>query len=212
MKAMVNEQYGPPDVMELREIDKPVPVEDEVLVKIMAASVNAYDWRLLRADPFLARLDRGLIKPRNKILGADIAGVVEAVGGGVTSLQVGDEVFGDIASYGDGGFAEYVCVPEAGLVHKPVNLTFEEAAAIPMAALTALNGLRKGNLQPGQSVLIHGASGGVGTFAVQLAKEFGAEVTALCSTKKVEQARSLGADHVIDYTKEDFLAFGDRFD
>jgi NADPH:quinone reductase-like Zn-dependent oxidoreductase len=206
MKAIVYTEYGPPDVLQLKELDKPTFKEDDVLVKVHAASVNAYDWHLLTADIFLVRLmGGGLNKPKNTRLGADIAGRVEAVGGNVKQFQPGDEVFGDIAGLGGGSFAEYVSVPESALALKPANLSFEQAAAVPMAAVTALQGLRdEGQIQPGQKVLINGASGGVGTFAVQIAKSFGAEVTAVCSTRNLDMARSLGADHVIDYTEEDF--------
>jgi len=206
MKAIVYTEYGPPDVLQLKELEKPTFKEDEVLVKVHAASVNAYDWHLLTADIFLVRLmGGGLNKPKNTRLGADIAGRVEAVGGNVKQFQPGDEVFGDIAGLGGGSFAEYVSVPESALALKPANLSFEQAAAVPMAAVTALQGLRdEGQIQPGQKVLINGASGGVGTFAVQIAKSFGAEVTAVCSTRNLDMARSLGADHVIDYTEEDF--------
>lgn len=206
MKAIVCTRYGPPDVLQLKDIEKPTPGDNDVLVRIHAASVNAYDWHLLRAKPFLVRLmGGGLLKPKNTILGADIAGRVEAVGRSVKQFQPGDEVFGDASACGNGGFAEYVSVPESLLAPKPANLSFEEAAAVPMAAVTALQGLRdKGRIQPGQKILINGASGGVGTFAVQIAKSFGACVTAVCSTGKMDMVRSLGADHVIDYTKEDF--------
>jgi NADPH:quinone reductase-like Zn-dependent oxidoreductase len=206
MKAIVYTEYGPPDVLQLKELEKPTFKEDEVLVKVHVASVNAYDWHLLTADIFLVRLmGGGLNKPKNTRLGADIAGRVEAVGGNVKQFQPGDEVFGDIAGLGGGSFAEYVSVPESALALKPANLSFEQAAAVPMAAVTALQGLRdEGQIQPGQKVLINGASGGVGTFAVQIAKSFGAEVTAVCSTRNLDMARSLGADHVIDYTEEDF--------
>ena len=211
MKAIVYHKYGSPDVLELKEVEKPVPKDNEVLVKIHAASVNAWDWRFLRAKPFLVRLSgSGLLKPKNTILGRDIAGRVEAVGNNVTQFQPGDEVFGLIPP---GGFAEYASVPESTLALKPANISFEEAAAVPMAAVTALQGLRdKGQIQPGQKVLIHGASGGVGTFAVQIAKAFGAEVTGVCSTRNVDMLRSIGADQVIDYTKEDFTHNGQRYD
>ena len=213
MKAIVNERYGSPDVMELRELPMPQPTGNEVLVKIKAASVNAYDWHLLRAKPSMVRFARGLFKPRNTILGADIAGVVEATGPEARQFQPGDAVFGDLSSSGDGGFAEYVAVPETALALLPEGLSFDQAAAVPMAAVTALQGLRDvGRLQAGQQVLIHGSSGGVGTFAVQIARALGAEVTAVCSTAKVEQARELGAAHVIDYTKEDFAANGRAYD
>ncbi len=199
MKAIVYTKYGSPDVLELKEVEKPTPKDDEVLVKVHAASTNAADWHLLRADPFLIRLDSGLLKPKNQILGADIAGQVEAVGRNVTQFQRGDEVFGDISGCGFGAFAEYVSVPENVLALKPANLTFEEAATVPMAAVTALQALRdKGQIQSGQKVLINGASGGVGTFAVQIAKSFGAEVTGVRSTGKMDMVRSIGADHVID--------------
>jgi len=214
MKAIVYTRYGSADVLQLTVVDKPVPEDDEVLVKIHAASVNAADWRLMRADPFLARLFTGLFKPtRFQVLGADIAGRIEAVGRNAVQFKLGDEVFGDMANSNFGGFAEYKCARESELMLKPANLSFEEAAAVPLAALTALHGLRdKGQLQPGQKVLINGASGGVGTFALQMAKMFGAEVTAVCSSGKAELARSLGADHVIDYTQEDFTRNGKQYD
>ena len=214
MKAMVNTEYGSPDVLHLKELAKPSPKEDEILVKVHAASVNAADWHLLRADPFLVRLMvGGLLKPKITILGADIAGRVEAVGGNVKEFHPGDEVFGDISACGWGGFAEYVCARENALVLKPANITFEQAAAVPLAGVTALQGLRDyGQIRPGQKVLINGASGGVGTFAVQIARSFGAEVTAVCSTRNVDMAHSLGADHVIDYTREDFTRSGQCYD
>jgi len=213
MKAIVYTKYGPPDVLQLKEVERPTPKENEVLVKIHAASLNAYDWHLLTADIFLVRLmGGGLLKPKNTLLGADIAGRVEVVGRNVKQFRPGDEVFGDIAAWGNGGFAEYVSVPENALALKPANLSFEEAAAVPMAAVTALQGLRdQGQIQPGQKVLINGASGGVGTFALQIAKSFGAEVTAVCSTRNLDTARSLGADHVIDYTQEDFTQNGQQY-
>ena len=213
MKAIVYTQYGSPDVLQLKEVEKPTPKDNEVLVKVHAASANAYDWHLLRADPFLVRLmGGGLLKPKNKILGADIAGRVEAVGRNVKQFRPGDEVFGDLSTCGNGGFAEYVSVPENALALKPASMTFGEAAAVPMAAVTALQGLRdNGQIQPGQKVLINGASGGVGTFAVQIAKSFGAEVTAVCSTSKLDMVRSMGADQVIDYTQEDFTKSGQRY-
>jgi len=214
MKAIVYTKYGPPDVLELKEVGKPAPKENEVLIKVQAASLNAYDWHLLMADPFLVRfMGGGLLKPKNKILGADMAGRVEAVGENVSQFKPGDDVFGDLARWGCGGCAEYVCAPEEALALKPKGMTFEQAAAVPMAALTALQGLRdKGHVQPGQKVLINGASGGVGTFAVQFAKFFGTEVTAVCSTGNMDMARSLGADHVIDYTKENFTKSGRQYD
>lgn len=209
MKAIVAPKYGSPDVLELREVEKPTLKANEVLVKIHAAAVNAGDWHLLRADPFLIRLMFGLLAPKQPILGSDMAGTVEAVGSAVTQFQVGDEVFGS----GPGAFAEYAAVPEGRLALKPAGVTFEEAAAIPVAAVTALQALRdKGQIQPGMKVLINGASGGVGTYAVQIAKAFGAEVTAVCSTGKMAMMRGLGADHVIDYTQEDFTENGQRYD
>jgi NADPH:quinone reductase-like Zn-dependent oxidoreductase len=210
MKAIVAMKYGSPDVLELVDVEKPTPKDYQVLVKVHAASVNAYDWHMLEGKPFLARLmGGGLLKPRNKMPGSDIAGQVEAVGSNVKEFHVDDEVFGFCV----GGFAEYACARQDLLVLKPATLTFEEAAATPLAALTAVQGLRdKGKIQQGQKVLINGASGGVGTFAVQIAKSFGAEVTAVCSTGKMDIARSIGADHVIDYTKEDFTRSGQRYD
>ncbi len=199
MKAIVSTKYGSPDVLNLEEVEKPAPKDNEVLVKVHAASVNAGDWHLLRADPFLTRLAFGLLRPKYRILGADIAGRVEVVGENVTQFQPGDEVFGDLSGCGFGGFAEYVCATEDALALKPANTSFEAAAAVPSAAATALQGLRdKGQIQSGQKVLINGASGGVGTFAVQIAKSFGAEVTGVCSTRKLDMVRSIGADHVLD--------------
>ena len=213
MKAIVATKYGPPDVLNLEEVENPAPKEDDVLVKVHAASVNAGDWHLLRADPFLTRLAFGLLKPKHKVLGADVAGRVEAVGKNVTQFRPGDEVFGDLFGCGFGGFAEYVCATEDALALKPADTSFEEAAAVPSAAATALQGLRdKGQIQQGQKVLINGASGGVGAFAVQIAKSFGAEVTGVCSTSKLDMVRSIGADHVIDYTQEDFNKNGQRYD
>ncbi len=213
MKAIIYTKYGSPDVLQLKEVEKPIPKDNEVLVKVHAASVNASDWHILRGSPFILRLVYGLIKPKQKILGADIAGRVEAVGRNVKQFQPGDEVFGDIDECGLGGFAEYVCASENALVLKPVNISPEEAAAVPRAALTALQGLRnKGQIQPGQKVLINGASGGVGTFAVQIAKSFGAEVTGVCSKRNLDMVRSIGADQVIDYTQEDFTKSGQHYD
>ncbi|MBE0711600.1 MAG: NAD(P)-dependent alcohol dehydrogenase [Candidatus Aminicenantes bacterium] len=211
MKAIVYTRFGPPDVLQLREVEKPFPKDNEILIKVHAASANAYDWRHLRADPFLMRLmGAGLLRPKHKILGADMAGRVESVGANVKQFQPGDEVFGD---GGYGGFAEYACVDETRFVLKPADLTFEEAAAVPMAALTALQALRdKGLIQAGQKVLINGASGGVGTFAVQIAKSFDTEVTGVCSTSKMDLVRSIGADHVIDYTQEDVTKNGKLYD
>jgi len=210
MKAIVREKYGSPSVLELREIDKPVPMDNQVLVKVQAAAVNPLDWHVLRGEPFLVRLmGFGLLKPKHQILGADMAGRIEAVGKGVTRFKTGDEVFGA----GMGGFAEYACVREDKLVLKPSAITFEQAAAIPVAGITALQALRDhGRLQQGQHVLINGASGGVGTFAVQIAKAMGAHVTGVCSEKNVEMVRSIGADHVIDYTKDDYWSSGQEYD
>jgi NADPH:quinone reductase-like Zn-dependent oxidoreductase len=213
MKAIIYTRYGSPDVLRLAEVAKPVTGANEVLVQIRAASVNAYDWRYVRADPFLVRLAGGLLRPRNPRLGADFAGQVEAVGGAVTQFQPGDEVYGDLAATGNGAFAEYIAVPEHTLALRPANLTCEQAAAVPMAAVTALQALRDGGkLQAGHRVLINGASGGVGTFAVQIAKSFGAEVTAVCSTRNIDMVRSLGADHIVDYTREDISKSAQRYD
>ena len=199
MKAIVYEKYGLPEVLQLKEVKKPTLKDDEVLVKVRSASVNPADWHTLRATNFLVRLEAGLLKPKNKILRADVAGRVEAVGRHVKQFQLGDDVFG--RSYG-GGYAEYACIPESRLALKPDNLSFEAAAAVPLAALTGLQGLRKGQIRPGQRVLINGASGGIGTFAVQIAKSYGAEVIGVCSTRNLEMVRSIGADDVIDYTQE----------
>jgi len=214
MKAIVYTKYGSPDVLYLEEVEKPALNEEKVLVKVHAASINAGDWHLLAADPFPMRLTGvGLLKPKNTILGSDIAGCVEAVGRNVKQFRPGDAVFGDIFGLGSGSFAEYVSVPESALALMPSNVSFEEAAAVPLTAVTALQGLRdQGRILPGQKVLINGASGGVGTFAIQIAKAFGAEVTAVCSIRNLEMARSLGADHVIDYTIEDFTQNGKQYD
>jgi NADPH:quinone reductase-like Zn-dependent oxidoreductase len=214
MKAIVHTKYGPPEVLQLKEAEKPTPKDDEVLVKVYAASVNFSDWRFVRGKPFVVRLmTGGALKPKNPILGADIAGRVEAVGSSVKQFQQGDEVYGDLAGCGWGGFSEYVSVPENVLGLKPVNLTFVEAAAVPQAAVVALQGLRnEGQIQPNSKVLINGASGGIGTFAVQIAKLFGAEVTGVCSTRNLDLVRSLGADHVIDYTQEDCTENGQQYD
>jgi len=214
MKAIVCTKYGPPDGLQIQEVAKPTPKADEVLVKVHAASVNAYDWHLLTADIFLVRLmGGGLRRPKKAIPGVDIAGRIEAAGSNIKQFRPGDEVFGDISACDSGGFAEYVSVPEHALALKPAALSFEEAAAVPMAAITALQGLRdQGKIQAGQKVLINGASGGVGTFAVQIAKAFGAEVTAVCSTRNLDLARTLGADRVIDYTQEDFTRNGQTYD
>src|SRR5215210_4719948 len=213
MKAMVNMKYGPPDVLELTEVERPTPKDDEVLVKVHAASVNPADWHLLRGEPYIARLQLGLRKPKDRVLGCDVAGRVEAAGENVTMLQPGDEVFGSPFMHGFGAFAESVCVPEDLLAPKPATLSFEQAAAVPLAGSTALQGLRDhGRIEPGHKVLIIGASGGVGTFAGQIAKSFDAEVTGVCSTRNVDMVRSLGADHVIDYTQEDFTQNGRKYD
>ena len=209
MKAIVYQRYGPPEVVQLKEVEKPTPKDNELLIKIHAAAANASDWHLMRADPFLVRLMGGLLKPKNKILGADIAGRVEVVGRNVKQFQPGDEVFGDLSGCGWGGFAEYVCASENALALKPASMPFEEVAVVPMAAVNALQGLRdKGQIKAGQKVLINGAGGGVGTFAVQIAKSFGAEVTGVCSTRNLDMVRSIGADQVIDYTQEDFTQNG----
>ena len=213
MKAIVYTQYGSPDVLQFKEVEKPTPKANEVLVKIQTAAANALDWHFMRAEPFLARLENGLFKPKNTKLGADFAGRVEAVGSSVTQFQPGDEAVGNNFLKGLGAFAEYICVTEDVLVLKPSGVSFEDAAAAPTSALTALQGLRdKGQIKPGQKVLINGASGGVGSFAVQIAKAFGAEVTAVCSTRNLDMVRSIGADHVIDYTQEDFTRSGQQYD
>lgn len=210
MKAIIYTKYGSPDVLQLVEVEKPTPKEDEVLIRIHAASVNAYDWHFLTADIFLIRfMGGGLLKPKDTRLGADAAGQVEAVGRNVSQFKPGDDVFGMVR----GSFAEYTCARESSLAHKPANASYIQAAALPMAGITALQGLRdEGQIKAGQKVLINGASGGVGTFAVQIAKAFGVEVTAVCSPRNVEQARSMGADHVIDYTQEDFTKQEARYD
>ena len=211
MKAVVYTEYGSPDVLQIRDIKKPVPNDDEALVKVHAASVNPLDWHFIRGTPFIGRLGlMGLRKPKVPRLGVDYAGTVEAVGKNVTLFKPGDEVFGGKT----GAFAEYLCVrADRAVTVKPANVTFQQAASVPIAGVTALQGLRdKGHVQPGQKVLINGASGGVGTFAVQLAKLFGGEVTGVCSTKNLDLVRSLGADHLIDYTKEDFTKGAQRYD
>jgi NADPH:quinone reductase-like Zn-dependent oxidoreductase len=214
MKAIVYQKYGSPDVLELKEVEKPIPQDDEVLIKVHASSVNYADWALVRGKPFLIRLMTGaLLKPKYTILGKDIAGQINSVGRNAKQFQSGDEVYGDLSACGFSAFAEYVSVPENAVSLKPANLTFEETAAVPEAAVVALQGLRdKGQIQTGQKVLINGASGGIGTFAVQLAKLFGAEVTGVCSTRNLDMVRSIGADHVIDYTKEDFTKNGQCYD
>jgi NADPH:quinone reductase-like Zn-dependent oxidoreductase len=211
MKAVVYTDYGSPDVLQIRDVKKPVLNDDQVLVKVRAVSINPLDWHYMEGTPYIMRaMIGGLRKPKDPRLGVDLAGEVEAVGKNVTQFKPGDEVFGT----GHGAaFAEYVCANKTKLVQKPANITFDQAAAVPIAALTALQGLRdKGHVQPGQRVLINGASGGVGTFAVQIAKNFGADVTGVCSTRNLDLVRSLGADHVIDYTKEDFTKGNERYD
>jgi NADPH:quinone reductase-like Zn-dependent oxidoreductase len=209
MKAIVQDRYGSPDVLELRDIDPPIVKDDEVLVRIRAASVNPFDWYQVTGTPYIMRMDGGLRRPKQTTPGVDLAGQVKAVGNNVTMFQVGDEVYG----MRSGAFAEYLAAGEERLARKPANLSFEQAAAVPMAAVTALQGLRdKGQIRPGQNVLVNGASGGVGTFAVQIAKSVGAEVTAVCSTRNVDMVRSLGADRVIDYTTSDFVHNGQRYD
>jgi len=209
VRAIVQDRYGSPDLLELREVKKPAVEDDGVLVSVRAAAVNPLDWHMSRGKPFIGRMLMGLRRPKNPIRGVDLAGIVEAVGGTVTQFRPGDEVFG----MHTGAFAEYVCGKERHFVPKPPRLTFEQAAAVPVAAETALQGLRdKGGMRAGQKILINGASGGIGTFAVQLAKAFGTEVTGVCSTRNVELVRSLGADRVVDYTKEDFTRTGQRYD
>ena len=211
MKAIVFRNYGSPDVLRFEEVEKPAAASNEVLVRVCAASVNPLDWHGMRGKPYVMRMMGGLRKPKRPKLGVDVAGRVEAVGRNVTRFKPGDEVFG--GCLGLWTFAEYACVPERALVMKPDNVTFEQAASVPVAAFTALQGLRdKGHVQPGQRVLINGAAGGVGTFAVQIAKSLGADVTGVCSTRNVDMVRSLGANRVIDYTQEDFTKSGQRYD
>jgi NADPH:quinone reductase-like Zn-dependent oxidoreductase len=210
MKAVVNREYGPPGGLELEDVDTPIARGDEVLVRVLAAAVNPGDWDVMHGTPYVLRLTTGLRRPRNKVLGLSIAGRVEAVGSNVSKFRPGDEVYAEI---GKGGFAEYASVPEDALALKPSNLTFEQAAAVPLTGVTALQALRDiGRVQPGQKVLINGASGGVGTFAVQIAKTFGADVTGVCSTTNADLVRSIGADHVIDHTQEDFTRNGQQYD
>jgi NADPH:quinone reductase-like Zn-dependent oxidoreductase len=209
MKAIVHDRYGPPDVLELREIEKPALPDERVLVRVRAASLNAYDWHVMRGHPYLVRLDTGIRNRKTNAVGVDLAGVVEAVGSGVTRFKPGDEVYGERG----GAFGEYVAALEDSLAPKPANLTFEQAAAVPMAGFTALQALRdKGRVQAGQRVLVNGAAGGVGTFAVQLAKAFGAEVSGVCGPSHLDLVRSIGADHVVDYSREDFTRSSRRYD
>jgi NADPH:quinone reductase-like Zn-dependent oxidoreductase len=207
MKAIVRHDYGSPDVLELAEIEKPIAKDDEVLIRVHATAITPFDWHFLTGTPYIARIMAGLLKPKHKVLGINVAGRVEAVGVNTRQFQPGDEVFGHSVNHG--GFAEYVCAPEAELMLKPASMSFEEAAAVPLGAAAALICLCDlGQIKSGQKVLINGASGGVGTLAVQIAKLFGAEVTGVCSTRNLELVRSLGADHVIDYTQEDFTQTG----
>lgn len=209
MRAIVYRRHGPPDVLSCEEIEKPTPQDGEVLIRVRAASVNPLDWHLIRGEPFIARLMVGQRSSKLKRPGVDVSGEVDAIGRNVTQFKRGDEVFGSCR----GAFAEFACAPESALAVKPRNATFEQAAALPVAGFTALQGLRdKGQIRPGQKVLVNGASGGVGTFAVQIAKSFGADVTGVCSTRNVEMVRSIGADRVIDYTQEDFTQSGSRYD
>ena len=209
MKAAIYDRYGPPDVVHIRDVEEPAPKEHEALIKVRAASINPLDWHFMRGTPYFVRLMTGLRKPKITRLGVDVAGQVQAVGRNVTEFRPGDEVFGTCR----GALAEYVCTSESALIMKPENVTFEQAASVPVAAFTALQGLRdKGQIQAGQKVLINGAAGGVGTFAVQIAKGFGADVTGVCSTRNLEMVRNIGADRVMDYTRQDFTTSGQRYD
>ncbi len=209
MKAAVYFRYGPPEVVQIADIERPIPKDDEVIIKVSAASVNPYDWHFMRGTPYVVRLMAGISRPKFARLGVDAAGTVEAIGSNVKTLKPGDEVFGGAR----GAFAEYACASERALVMKPPDVSFEQAASAPIAAITALQGLRdKGHIQPGHKVLVNGAAGGVGTFAVQIAKSYGAEVTGVCSTRNVEMVRSIGAERTIDYTREDFTHGADRYD
>lgn len=209
MKAIVYDRYGSPDVLQYQEIEKPIPADDQVLIQVRASSANPYDWHFIRGTPSFIRLFTGIRAPKSRRAGADVAGVVEAAGRNVTSFKPGDPIFGTAA----GSFAEYACAPASSVALKPESLTWEQAASLPIAGVTALQGLRdKGRIRAGQRVLINGAAGGVGTFAVQIAKWLGADVTGVCSTRNVEMVRSLGADRAIDYTREDFTRGGERYD
>jgi NADPH:quinone reductase-like Zn-dependent oxidoreductase len=213
MKAILWERYGPPEALRMGEVEKPAPEAEEVLVRVLGVSVNPADWHSMRGKPAFSRLTLGLLRPKHQILGVDVAGQVESVGPGVTRFKPGDEVYGNLLDSGYGAFAEFASVSEKAMSLKPANLSFEEAAAIPMAGVTALQGLRHhGALRAGQTVLVNGASGGVGHFGVQIAKSSGAEVTGVTSTRNIDLVRSLGADHVIDYTTTDFTTTGQRYD
>jgi NADPH:quinone reductase-like Zn-dependent oxidoreductase len=213
MKAFIREKYGPPETLRMADVEKPVPDADEALVKVLAVSVNPADWRSMRAKPFFSRATMGLLRPKHKILGGDIAGRVEAVGSGVSQFKPGDEVYANLLDDGSGGFAEYVSVPVGVMSLKPANLSYEEAAAVPMAGVTALQGLRHhGEIKSGQQVLINGASGGIGTFAIQIAKSYDSEVTGVTSARNLDLVRSLGADHVVDYTTTNVFRHGLRYD
>ena len=213
MKAIVLTKYGSPDVLQLKEVEQPTPGENEVLVKIHATAVNDYDWSMVRGKSYLYRLMFGITKPKRQIPGMELAGTIEALGANVTSFKKGDEVYGDISEYGFGSFAEYICINEKALIHKPAGMSFEEAASIPHAAILALQGLIDcGNIQKGQKVLINGAGGGVGTFGLQIAKQFEAEVTGVDTGDKLLMMKSIGYDHIIDYRKEDFTKRGQRYD
>lgn len=213
MKAIVQHKYGGPDRLHIEDVAIPTPTNDEVLVKVHASSINSGDWRMMRGEPFLVRLDIGLRAPTDKIPGSDIAGYVEAVGSNVTQFKVGDAVMGDLSFYKRGAFAEYVCTTEDMIILIPNGLNFEQAAAVPVASVTALQGLRsKGSIQPGDKVLVNGAASGVGSYAIQIAKVMGAEVTGVCSTPKMKTVHAIGADHVIDYTQEDFTRNGEQYD
>ena len=214
MKAIIQTGYGvPSNVLEIREIEKPVPKANEILIKIKAASITFGDLAAVKGEPFIARLSLGLKEPKIKTPGKDVAGIIEAVGHNVKEFKPGDKVFGDLSESGWGAYAEYVSAPEGALVHMPDNISFDEAAAVPESGVVALQGLRgKGQIKPGQKVLVYGASGGIGTFAVQIAKSFDTEVTGVCSTRNLKLVKSLGADHVVDYTQEDFVESGELYD